>query len=187
MKISLFAICLLLFFSFGAEAQQAQENQNRTQAPEKVDKITPTQLIFLSDKSIGEIQEHLINNNWFFYAATEEKNGAYGFAKFVYDRPNFKFGDGAEFLMVYYYSELADSQALELKFNNKQTFANFNQQILNLKYSLASSTVKDGTIVKVYKKGSQYIEVTIPATLDGGGAYKYMFCKRSSYKKIRGK
>lgn len=187
MKFSLFAICFSLLVSLGAAAQQNQANQNTIQPPKKVNKITPSQMVFLSDKSIGEIQEHLITNNWFFYAATEEKDGTYGFAKFVYDRPNFKFGDGAEFLMVYYYSELADSQALELKFNNKNTFANFNQQILNLKYTLTDSAVKDGNIVKVYRKGTQYIEVTIPATLDGGGAYKYMFCKRGSYKKIRGK
>lgn len=194
MKFSFIAICLLLFMAPRIMAQQTQSNQRvvpaAQQAPQQVPqdtKISPTQMIALANKSIGEIQENLITNNWFFYAATEEKEGAYGFAKFVYDRPNFKYGDGAEYLLVYYYSEVADSQALELKFNNKNTFESFNIQILNLKYKLASSTVKDGNIIKVYKKGSKYIEVTIPSSLDGGGAFKYLFCKKSNYKKIRGK
>ena len=167
----IFFVLMVIFMTFSAISQS----------------LSPTQFTLVCDKSPGEVEEYLTANNWFFYEANDESKNKLGNAKFVYDRPNFKLGDSADYLLFFHYSETAKARGIEVLFKNKQMYANFNEQMVNLKYKLTSSTIDNGSIIKVYKKGSQIIEVTIPPNFKGMNGYRYLFAKNSSYKKIRNK
>ncbi len=149
--------------------------------------FSPTEFTLLCNKSLGEVEEHLTANNWHFYQAKDATQNRLGNAKFAYDRPGFKLGDSADYLLFFHYSEAAKAQGIEILFKNKEVYKNFNEQMINLKYKLASSTIDNGSIIKVYKKGSQIIEVTIPPNFNGMNGYRYFFAKKSSYRKIRNK
>ncbi|GAB5399939.1 MAG: hypothetical protein Aureis2KO_15240 [Aureisphaera sp.] len=149
--------------------------------------LSPVQFTEICDKSPGEVEEYLTANNWFFYEAKGETQNRLGNAKFVFDRPGFKLGDSADYLLFFHYSERVKAKGIEVLFKNKEMYKNFNEQMGNLKYKLTSSTIDNGSIIKVYKKGSQIIEVTIPPNFKGMNGYRYLFAKNSSYKKIRNK
>ncbi|MDC8003732.1 hypothetical protein POV27_06695 [Aureisphaera galaxeae] len=149
--------------------------------------LSPTQFTLICDKSPGEVEEYLTANNWTFYEAKGETQNKLGNAKFVYDRPNFKLGDSADYLLFFHYSERVKARGIEVLFKNKAMYKNFNEQMANLKYKLTNSTIDNGSIIKVYKKGPQIIEVTIPPNFKGMNGYRYLFAKNSSYKKIRNK
>ena len=149
--------------------------------------LSPSQFVMVCDKSPGEVEEYLTANNWFFYEAKDETKSRLGNAKFVYDRPSFTLGDSADYLLFFHYSERVKAKGIEVLFKSKDMYKNFNEQIANLKYKLTSSTIDNGSIIKVYKKGAQIIEVTIPPNFNGMNGYRYLFAKNSSYKKIRNK
>lgn len=125
-------------------------------------------------------------HNWFFYDAKDESKNRLGNAKFVFDHPNFQRGS-VDYLLLFHYSEKVKAKGIEVLFKNKDMYKNFNEQIANLKYKLTSSTIDNGSIIKVYKKGPQIIEVTIPPNFNEMNGYRYLFAKNSSYKKIRNK
>jgi len=149
-------------------------------------KLTSTQLIDLCDQSLGEVQEYMISNNWHFYLATDETEKNYGNAKFVFDRPKFDpMKDTAVYFSTYYYSEVDNSSAIEIYFRDKIYYESFLNQIASLKFKLIDSKTREGNIVKIYKKGGQIIEVTIPPNFEGVNSYRFLFAKKSDYKKIR--
>ena len=82
-------------------------------------KLTVGQLITLSKVGLGEVEELLTENNWYFYQAVDETAEAFGNAKFVYDRPDFKIGDAGQYFITYYYSEESSANAIEISFRIK--------------------------------------------------------------------
>ena len=147
--------------------------------------ITVDQLIVLSKKNLGDVEEYLTSNNWDFFDGVDETDKSYGNAKFVFDRPNFKPADPAEYFATYYFSEEESSKALELSFRKKPLYDTFLIQIKELKFKLVTSRTTSGNIIKVYKKGSSIVEVSIPPDFTGINSYKFLFAKNSSYKKFR--
>lgn len=148
--------------------------------------FSPTEFTALCNKELGEIEEYLTSNNWYFFEANDEKRNTLGNAKFVYDVPDFKKNKRpADYLFIYHYSEAASAQGIELLFKSKKTYQNFQEQLVNLKYKLYDSSISNGNIIKVYKKGSQIVEVTIPPNFEGMNGYVYLFAKKSSYFKMR--
>jgi len=143
-------------------------------------------LIEICDDSLGEVEEFLGEKSWYFIAAADEEENVFANARFVFDRPNFKPTTSASYFITYYHSEIKNARAVQIAFKVKQTYENFMDQIKSLKYKLVSSKPMDGSIRKVYKRGYQYIEVTIPSDFKGANTYKMLFARKSSYKKIRG-
>jgi hypothetical protein len=147
--------------------------------------LTVGQFLELSTKSLGEIEEQLTGNNWFFYQGVDETPEAFGNAKFVYDRPEFKIGDAAQYFITYYYSEDESANSIEFSLRNKVIYDSYLEQMQNLKFELKDSKTDNGNIVKVYKRLGFIIEVTIPPNFEKANSYKFMFAKKSDYKKIR--
>lgn len=147
--------------------------------------LTSSQLLDLCDKSLGEVEEFLTANNWYFYQAAEETEEKYGNAKFVFDRPEFKMTDTAYFFSTYYYSHLNSAMAFELFFKDRKVYESYVEQLKNLNFKLTSSTTKGGNIIKVFKNGGKRVEVTIPPNSEEVNGFKFLFAKKSSYKKIR--
>ncbi|NND89203.1 MAG: hypothetical protein HKM28_08180, partial [Flavobacteriaceae bacterium] len=75
---------------------------------------------------------------------------------------------------------------VQIAFKVHPTYDNYIDQLKALKFKLVSSKPIDGFIRKVYRKGGQYVEVNIPSDFNGTNSYKFLFAKKSSYKKIRG-
>ncbi len=165
--------------SITAEKTVDEENLQVTQG------LTIGQLLNLSKKGLGEVEEYLTLNHWHFFRAVDETEDTYGNAKFVFDRPNFGKGDLGEYFLTYYYSVDDSANAIEISFRKKEVYANFNEQIKNLKFKLKSSKTIKGNIIKVFKHGPNIIELTIPPNFEGANSYKYLFSKNSSYKKFR--
>jgi hypothetical protein len=147
--------------------------------------LTVGDFLKLSKKSLGEIQEELTAKNWHFYQGVDETEEVFGNVKFVFDRPGFKVGDAAQYFVVYYYSEDEGANAVEISFRTQQIYDSYTTQLKNLKFELVSSKTDNGNIIKVYKYGGMIAEITIPPNFDRGNSYKFMFAKKSDYKKIR--
>lgn len=148
-------------------------------------KLTVGQLITLSKTSLGEVEGLLTENNWFFYLGVDETEEAFGNAKFVYDRPDFKLGDAGQYFITYYYSEESSANAIEISFRNPAVYESFSEQLKNLKFILKYSRTENGNIIKVYKNGPNMIELTIPPNFETTNSYKFIFARSSSYKKFR--
>ncbi len=147
--------------------------------------VTVDQLIALSKKDLGDVEEYLTANNWDFFDGVDETKKSYGNAKFVFDRPNFKPTDPAEYFATFYFSEDEGANALEISFRKKPLYDTFLIEIKDLSFKLIDSKTTDGNITKVYRKGSSIIEVSIPPDFTATNSYKFLFAKRSSYKKFR--
>lgn len=140
----------------------------------------------LSSSSLGEVETRLTGEKWTFFDATDEEETRFGNAKFVYDRPNFQIGKTpANYFLTYHYSELQSAKAVELMFKNKELYQKFNSEMDSMKFKLVSSKTKTDRIVKVFKKGWNMIEVTIPTDFKGMNGYSFLFARKSSYRKIR--
>jgi len=148
--------------------------------------VTVAQLSTLSNQSLGEVEEYLRANNWFFFQGVDETDEKYGNAKFVFDRPNFGPGVTANYFITHYISENDNATATEIIFRDKVLFDAFNEQIKNLKFKIKDSKTKDGSIVKVFRGGSQIIEVSIPPNFEGTNNYKFLFARKKDYRRIRG-
>jgi hypothetical protein len=147
--------------------------------------LTVEQFLELSKKSLGEIEEQLSGSNWFFFEGVDETPESFGNAKFVFERPQFKIGDSVQYLVTYYYSEEESANSIEFSHRNKTTYDSFLIQMQNLKFELKDSKTDDGNIIKVYKHGGFIIEVSLPPNFEKANTYKFMFAKKSDYKKIR--
>ena len=146
--------------------------------------ITVTQLSKLANQSLGEVEEFLTSNNWFFFQGNDETDEKYGNAKFVFDRPNFVPGVPASYFLTHYISENDNATATEIVFRDKDLFDSFHEQIKNLKFKIKDSRTKDGNIIKIFQKGSQIIEVSIPP--NGANNYEFLFANKRDYRRIRG-
>tara|TARA_R110002072_G_scaffold23949_2_gene81912 strand:- start:19552 stop:20061 length:510 start_codon:yes stop_codon:yes gene_type:complete len=148
--------------------------------------ITITQLTDLCDKGLGEVEEYLSANKWYFFQGVDETDEKYGNAKFVFDRPNYGPGVDAYYFITHYISENDKATATEILFRDKNLLDAFDLQIKNLKYKLKDSGTRDGSIIKVFQKGGKTIEVSIPPNFEGTNNYKLLFAKNKDYRKIRG-
>lgn len=147
--------------------------------------ITITQLNELSGKGLGEVEEYLSANNWYFFQGVDETDDKYGNAKFVFNTPNYGPGIDAYYFITHYISDNDKATATEIIFRDKNLLDNFNTQIKNLNFKIKDSGTKDGSIVKVFQKGGQTIEVSIPPNFEGTNNYKLLFAKNKDYRKIR--
>lgn len=146
--------------------------------------LTTSQLIMLSDKNLGEVEEYLRGKSWYFFEGNDETDKKLGNTKFVYNRPDFGPGSTAEYFITYFFSELQDARFIQILFWNKATYDQFTTQLKNLKFKPVSSSTKDGNIVKVFKHNSDMVEVLIPPRIDGTNGYRISFYDKSSYKKL---
>lgn len=147
--------------------------------------LTVGQFLELSKKSLGEIEEQLSASNWFFYEGVDETPESFGNAKFVFDKPEYKIGDAAQYFVTYYYSEEESANSIEFSLRNKTIYDSFLNQMQNLKFELKDSKTDDGNIIKVYKHAGFVIEVSLPPNFESTNSYKFLFAKKSDYKKIR--
>ena len=147
--------------------------------------LTVRQLLDLSKQSLGEVEQEITANNWFFFQGVDETEDTFGNAKFVYDRPKFKKGDVGQYFMTYYYSQDDSANALDISFRNKQVYEAYMSQLDTLKFKLKSSKTVNGNIIKVFKRGGFIAEVTYPPNFEKANSFKFLFARRSYYKKIR--
>lgn len=147
--------------------------------------LTIRQLLDLSKKSLGEVEQEITNNNWFFFQGVDETEETFGNAKFVYDRPKFKKGDVGQYFITYYYSQDDSANALDISFRNKQVYESYMAQLDTLKFKLKSSKTVNGNIIKVFKHRAYVAEVTYPPNFEKANSFKFLFARRSNYKKIR--
>lgn len=144
------------------------------------------QMLTLSEKSLGEVEEKLSDLAWHFYQATDETEKAYGSAKFVFAIPDFKPGVSiGKYFITYHYSETQSAMALSIMFQEKELYNSYVAQLENLKFKLESSKPENGNIVKLYKNRPYYVKVTIPPNLEGNNSYKFLFVENSSFKKLQ--
>ncbi|MEL6811251.1 MAG: hypothetical protein AAFP76_07950 [Bacteroidota bacterium] len=148
--------------------------------------LTIEQLSEVCDDSLGEVEEYLTSNNWFFFEAKDEEEDRYGNAKFVYGVPNYNSSKPARYFITYHYSEAQNAEAVELIFRNKQLYDSLNVQIKNQEYKLIDSKTQNKKIIKVFKRKSQIIQVTIPPDFEGLNGYKFLFARKSSFRRLRG-
>ena len=140
----------------------------------------------LSNKSLGEVETILTSEKWYFFNARDEEENRFGNAKFVYDRPNFEMGKTpANFFLTYHYSNSQSAKAVELMFKSRELYKNFTTEMDSLKFRLVSSETNTDRIIKVFRKGGNMIEVTIPTNFKGMNGYSFLFARKSSYRKIR--
>ncbi|MBT0608187.1 hypothetical protein [Aequorivita echinoideorum] len=148
--------------------------------------LSVSQLLELSEQSIGEVQENLSEISWYFYQATEETDKTYGSAKFVFDVPDFKVGTSrASYFITYFYSEDQSAMALKMIFKNKELYDNFMTQLDNLKFKMKSSRPENGNIEKIYENRSYVVKVTVPPNFEGNNTYSFLFADKSNYRKLQ--
>lgn len=147
--------------------------------------LTVSQFLSLSEKTVGEVNEMLTANNWFFYKASDETEDTFANTKYVFNQPDYKLGGPADYFITYYFSENAKAQAVEIIFLKQQFYESLNNQIKNLKFDLESSGTEGGNIVKVYSHKRDIIKITIPPNFDNYKTYKFQFMSKSSYKRMK--
>ncbi|OAB78890.1 hypothetical protein [Cochleicola gelatinilyticus] len=147
--------------------------------------LTVTQFLNLSEKTVGEVDEMMTANNWYFYKATDETEDTFANTKYVFNQPDYKLGGPADYFITYYFSENTKAQAIEIIFLKQEFYESLNNQIKNLKFNLESSSTENGNIVKIYAHKRDIIKVTIPPNFDNYKTYKYQFMSKSSYKRMQ--
>ena len=160
--------------------------------------LTVGSLIELSKKSLGEVEEDLTSKNWYFFQGRDEKKSVSGFfqskeeeksvfgtASFVFDVPNLNEGVLAKYFITYYYSVQKSANIVEFTHRNKKIYENFCEQIDNLDFRLFSSYTENGNIIKVYSQGGSIVEITIPPNFEKENSYKFLFARKSSYKRYK--
>ncbi len=147
--------------------------------------LTVRQLLNLSKKSLGEVEQDITSNNWCFFQGVDETEETFGNAKLVYDRPKFKKGDVGQYFITYYYSQDDLANALDISFRNKQVYDSYMSQLDTLKFKLKPSKTVSGNIIKVFRHGGFIAEVTYPPNFDKSNSFKFLFARKSNYKKIR--
>jgi len=147
--------------------------------------INSSQLIELCEKSLGEAEQLLSSRNWYYYTGNDETEDKLGNIRFVYDKPNFVEGSPADYFLVYYFSEKAKANYIELLFGSDDTFKMLTQQLKNLKFDLDSSSTKYGNIVNIYKHAGHIVEVTIPPKIENNTKpYRFMFATKTNYRRL---
>jgi len=147
--------------------------------------LNSSQLIELSEKSLGEVEEVLAKRNWYFYSGSDETDDKLGNVRFVFDKPNFVEGSMADYFLVFYFSEKQNAHYIELLFGSDATYENITKQLKTLKFDLESSNTKFGNIVKTYKGSGQIVEVTIPPKIENNTKpYRFMFATKSNYRRL---
>lgn len=147
--------------------------------------LSVSQLLELSDKGLGEVQENLSKLDWHFYQATDETEKAFGNAKFVFNISDFEPGVTiGKYFITYYISEAQDAMAISMLFQDSELFKSFSTQLENLKFKLESSKPENGNIIKVFTRRSYVVKVTIPPNMEGNNSYQFLFAKKSNYKKL---
>ncbi|MCT8339887.1 hypothetical protein MG296_07465 [Flavobacteriaceae bacterium TK19130] len=160
--------CLFMMFSFGLMGQN----------------LSVEQMLSLSKKDLGLVEDYLSGKNWFFYTGSDETEENYGNVKFVHDRPNYKVGDPAIFYITYYFSEAERAQGVMMRFRSEEAFNNYINQMRELGFDLKESSTDDGDILKIYSNGRYIIEVTVPPNFDGGKSYAFTFATKKSYRRM---